>query len=109
MEAAQKREEEQRQKAKEAALAAEKAAKEAAEQEKKRKNECDGLIKQADDLKNEKKFKDALKKLKAARDMKIEEKMEAINALEEEVKKLKDENSFSKRFGTILSNLLDED
>ncbi len=109
MEAAQRREEEQRQKAKEAALAAEKAAKEAAELEKKRKAECEELIKQADDLKNEKKFKDALKKLKAARDMKIEEKMEAINLLEEEVKKLKDENSFGSKFGKMLSNLLDED
>ena len=85
------------------------AAKEAAELEKKRKAECEELIKQADDLKNEKKFKDALKKLKAARDMKIEEKMEAINLLEEEVKKLKDENSFGSKFGKMLSNLLDED
>ena len=109
MEAAQRREEEQRQKAKEAAIAAEKAAKEAAEAEKKRKAECDELIKQADELKKEKKFKDALKKLEKARSMNIEEKMEAITALVKEVKDLKDENSFSRRIGTILNNLLDEE
>lgn len=109
MEAAQKREEEQRQKAKEAALAAEKAAKEAAELEKKRKAECDELIKQAEILKDEKKFKDALKKLDKARSMKIEEKMGDITSLEKEVKNLKEENSLGRKIGSFLSNILEED
>ena len=59
----------QRQKAKEAALAEEKAKKEAAEMEKQRKVECDELIKEATDLKDEKKFKEALKRLEKAKKM----------------------------------------
>lgn len=109
MEIAQKREEEQRQKAKEAALAAEKAAKEAAEAEKKRKAECEKLIRQADELKEEKKYKDALKRLDMAKKMNIAEKSDAILTLEREVKKLKEENSIGAKFANILKGILDEE
>ena len=104
-----KQEELQRQKAKEAALAAEKAAKEAAEIEKKRKIECDELIKEAAELKDEKKFKDALKRLAKAREMQFPEKEEAIIALEKEVKKLKEENSIGNKFAAIFNKILEED
>ena len=108
-EEALKREEEQRQKAKEAALAAEKAAKEALEMEKKRKTECEELIKEAAELKNEKKFKDALKKLAKARAMQIEEKENDIAALEKEVKKAKEENGIGKKLSIFLGKILEED
>lgn len=109
MEAAKKREEEQRQKAKEAALAAEKAAKEAAEAEKRRKTECEELIKEAILLKEEKKYKDALKRLDKAKKMNIPEKEKDIITLEKEVKALKDENSIGTKFANILKGILDED
>lgn len=109
MEEVRRQEELQRQKAKEAALAEEKAKKEAAEAEKKRKAECDELIKEASDLKDEKKFKDALKRLDKAKKMNIPEKEETITALEKEVKKLKEENGFGKKIAGILGKILEED
>lgn len=109
MEEKRRQEELQRQKAKEAALAEEKAKKEAAETEKKRKAECDELIKEAADLKEEKKFKEALKRLDKARKMNIIEKEESINTLEQEVRRLKEENGFGKKIASILGKILEED
>ena len=109
MEEIRRQEEIQRQKAKEAALAEEKAKKEAAEIEKQRKVECDELIKEATDLKDEKKFKEALKRLEKAKKMNIAEKEEAITALEKAIKKLKEENSLSNKFASIFNKILDED
>ena len=109
MEETLRKEEEQRQKAKEAALAEEKARKEAAEAEKRRRAECDELIKEADTLKDEKKFKEALKRLAKARGMGIADKESDIAALEQEVKKLKEENGFGKKIAGFLGKILEEE
>ena len=77
--------------------------------EKQRKAECDELLKEATELKDEKKFKDALKRLDKAKKMNIAEKEEAIAALEKEVKKLKEENSLTNKFASIFNKILEED
>ena len=67
------------------------------------------MIQSAVKLKNEKKFKDGLKQLAKAKEMNIPEKAEAINALEEELKKLKEENSLINTWMKRFTNLIDED
>ena len=104
-----KLEELKRQKAKEAALAAEKEEKEKLEQERKRKSECEELIVEARDLKEEKKYKEALKVLEKARKMNIPEKEGAIGSLEMELKKLKEDNSLGTKFNRFLKTILDEE
>lgn len=124
MEAARAEEERKRQLEKEAIIAEQKAKKEAekaaaeaermaAETEKKRKAECEELIQEAVKLKNEGEFRNALKKLEKARRMKIADKSEAINSIEKEVQKLKNENSFwgnlSKKVSDVVEKVLNED
>lgn len=109
MEDIKKQEELKRQLVKEAAIEAEKIEKEKIEQEKKRKAECENLIAEAQRLKEEKKYKEALKVLDKARGMGIPEKEGAINSEEKEVKNLKDENSWGKKFNGFLKTLLDEE
>ena len=109
MEDIKKQEELKRQMVKEAAIEAEKIEKEKIEQEKKRKAECEDLIAEAQRLKEEKKYKEALKVLDKARGMGIPEKEGAINSEETEVKNLKDENSWGKKFNGFLKTLLDEE
>ena len=98
---------------KEAQKAAEEAKVAAAEAERKRKVECEELIQEAVRLKNNKEYKNALKKLDKARKMNIEGKEEAINAIGQEIQKEKSENSFwgniSKTFTRAIETVLDED
>lgn len=102
-------EELKRQEEKERIIAEKKALKEEEELKKRRKSECEDLIQSAVKLKNEKKFKDGLKQLAKAKEMNIPEKAEAINALEEELKKLKEENSLINTWMKRFTNLIDED
>lgn len=102
-------EELKRQEEKEKIMAAKKAAAEEEELKKRRKSECEDLIQAAVKLKNEKKYKDGLKQLAKAKGMNIPEKAEAINALEEELKKLKEENSLINTWMKRFTNLIDED
>lgn len=113
MMAAKEEEERKRQQEKEAILAQQKAEREAqkaaAEAEIKRKAECEELIQEAVRLKTEAKYNEALKKLKKAASINVAEKEEAIQALEKEVKELKDKNSLTGKFTNLLKTLLDED
>ena len=121
---AKEEEERKRQQEKEAIFAQQKAEKEsqkaaaeaqrvAEETERKRKTECEELIQEAARLKNAGEYNSAKKKLDKARKMKIAEKEEAITTLEQEVMKLKNENSFwgniSKRVTKAIETVLDED
>ena len=121
---AKEEEERKRQQEKEAIYAQQKAEKEAQkaaaeaqrvaeETERKRKTECEELIQEAARLKNAGEYSSAKKKLDKARKMKIAEKEEAITTLEQEVMKLKNENSFwgniSKRVTKAIETVLDED
>ena len=94
---------------KEAIFAEQKAKKEALEAEKKRKAECEELIQEAVQLKNEEKYGEAMKKLKRASAMNIPEKEEAINAIEQEVKELKEKNSITGKLAKFFTTILDED
>ena len=94
---------------KEAIYAKQKAEKEALEAEKKRKAECEDLIQEAVKLKNEEKYGEAMKKLKKASAMNIPEKEEAINAIEQEVKDLKEKNSITGKLANFFTKILDED
>jgi hypothetical protein len=98
-----------RQEEKEKIMAAKKAEKEEEELKKRKKSECEDLIQAAVKLKNEKKFKEGLKQLAKAKEMHIPEKEEAINALEEELKKLKEENSLLNTWMKKFTTLIDED
>lgn len=89
--------------------AAKKAEKEEEELKKRRKAECEALIQEAVNLKNDKKYKDGLKKLAKAKGMNIPEKEEAINALEKELKTLKEENSILNTWMKKFTTLIDED
>ena len=121
---AKEEEERKRQQEKEAIYAQQKAEKEAQkaaaeaqrvaeETERKRKTECEELIQEAARLKNAGEYSSAKKKLDKARKMKLAEKEEAITTLEQEVMKLKNENSFwgniSKRVTKAIETVLDED
>ena len=118
-EAAREEEERKRQQEKEAIMAKQKAEKEAqkaaeeaklaaVEAEKKRKAECEDLIQEAVRLKNNEKYGDALKKLKKASAMNIEEKEEAITTIKREIEELKNKNSLTSRIGNWLNTILDE-
>ena len=102
-----------RQEEKEAIIAKQKAEREAEkaaiEAERKRKAECEELIQEAVKLKTEEKYGDALKKLKKASDMNIPEKEEAIQAIEQEVKDLKEKNSITGKLANFFTKILDED
>ena len=98
---------------KEAKKAAEEAQRQAEEAERKRKAECEELIQEAIRLKNAGEYNSAKKKLDKARKMKIAEKEETISTIEQEVMRLKSENSFwgnfSKRVTKAIETVLDED
>ena len=98
---------------KEAQKAAEEAKIAAAEAERKRKVECEELIQEAVRLKNDKEYKNALKKLEKARKLNIEGKGEAISAIEKEIQKEKSENSFwgniGKRVNEMVGKVLEEE
>lgn len=100
-------------KEKEAQRIAEEERRAAEEAERKRKVECEELIQEAIRLKNIGKYNDAKKKLDKAHKMKIAGKEEVIHTLEEEVKRLKNENSFwgniSKKVTQTIEQILDED
>ena len=112
-EVAREEEERKRQQEKEAILAQQKAEKEAQklaeEEERKRKIECEELIQEAVRLKNNEKYGDALKKLKKAASMNIEEKQESIKIIKREIEDLKSKNSITNRFASWLNTMLDED
>ena len=98
---------------KEEKRAAAEAQKAAEETERKRKAECEELIQEAIRLKNNGEYNSAKKKLDKARKMRISGKEEAITALQEEVLRLKSENSFwgniSKRVTKTIETILDDD
>ena len=102
-------EEMKRREEKERIMAAKKAEKEEEEQKKRRKAECEELIQEAVKLKNDKKFKDAMKKLTKAKSMNIPEKEAAINELEKELKSLIEENGIINVFIKKLTKLIDEE
>ena len=117
--AAQEEEERKRQQEKEAILAKQKAEKEAQkaaeeaqkaaeEAEKKRKADCEELIQEAIRLKNNEKYSDALKKLKKALAMNIQEKATAIKTIKNEIEDLRSKNSLANRFGNWINTILDE-
>ena len=119
-EAAREEEERKRQQEKEAILAEKKAEKEAqkaaeeakiaaAEAEKRQKAECEILIQEAIKLKDEEKFGEALKKLKKASAMNIQDMEEAIRSIEKEVKELKEKNSLTGKLSRFFGSNLDED
>lgn len=101
-------EERKREEEKERIRAANQARKEEEELKKRKKADCEELIQQAVKLKNDKKYKEALKKLAKAKAMNIEEKEAAINDLEQELKALIDENGFInvwiKRFSSFIDD-----
>ena len=102
-------EEMKRQEEKERIIAEKKALKEEEELKKRKKAECEELIQEVVELKNEKKFKEGLKKLAKAKEMNIPEKEEAINELEKELKALKEQNNLFTTFMKKLGSLIDED
>ena len=122
--AAKEEEERKRQQEKEAILAkqkaereaqkaAEEAQRQAEEAERKKKADCEELIQEAIRLKNAGEYNSAKKKLDKARKMKITEKEETISTIEQEVVRLKSENSFwgnfSKKVTKAIETVLDED
>ena len=102
-------EEMKRQEEKERIIAEKKALKEEEEQKKRKKSECEDLIQEAVKLKNEKNYKEGLKKLAKAKAMNIPEKEEAINELEQELKTLKEQNNLFTTFMKKIGSLIDED
>ena len=94
---------------KEALKAAEEEEKRKAEEEKKRRIKCEELIQEAVQLKNNEKYGNALKKLKEALAMNIEEKESTIRTIKSEIEELKGKNSLASRFGKWLNDMLDED
>lgn len=102
-------EEMKRQEEKERIIAEKKALKEEEEQKKRKKSECEDLIQEAVKLKNEKNYKEGLKKLAKAKAMNIPEKEEAINELEKELKTLKEQNNLFTTFMKKIGSLIDED
>ena len=88
--------------------AAAKAAKEAEESEKQRKIVCDNLIKNAKELGEAGKYKNALSQLSKARELGIADKMNQIRELEKEIKKLKEEKSPIRRLTDLFGKILEE-
>ena len=92
---------------------AEEAQRQAEEAERKKKADCEELIQEAIRLKNAGEYNSAKKKLDKARKMKITEKEETISTIEQEVVRLKSENSFwgnfSKKVTKAIETVLDED
>lgn len=100
--------EDRKQREKEAAARAAAAAKEAEEAEKQRRTACDNLIKNARELKETGKYKNALSQLAKARELGIPETLNQIRELEKEVKKLKEENSPIRRLTDLFGKILEE-
>lgn len=75
------------------------------ERAQKRLDECNGYLEGARRLKSKKSYRDALDMIQRAREMKIEEKREEIDALEEAVRKEKKESGW---FGRFRDKLLTE-
>ena len=94
---------------KEALKAAEEEEKRKAEEEKRRKAECEELIQEAVRLRNNKDYKNALKKLEKARKMNIEGKEEAISSIEKDIQKEKSENSLWGNFLKKVNEILEEE
>ena len=85
------------------------AQKQAEENERKRKFECEELIQEAINLKNEERFSDALKKLKKAASFQIQEKQKNIQDIERSIKELKEKNSITGKLANFFTKILDED
>ena len=80
------------------------------ERQKKRSQECDGYLEEARRLKSKRSYKDALDMIQRAREMKIKEKREEIDALEEAVRKEKKESGWFGRFrDKILNEVWDDE
>ena len=97
-------EEEKKRQAEEAAAAAKKAE----EEEKLRKATCESLIRNAKELKEAGKYKNALSQLAKARDLGVAEALNQIRDLEKEIKSLKEANSPIKRLTDLFGRILEE-
>ncbi len=79
------------------------------ERQKKRKDECDSYIAEAKSLLKKNKFKEAMKRLEAAKEMNISDKEEEISSMEEKIRERKRKNSWFGRFTRELGGLMEED
>lgn len=77
------------------------------DEEKRRFTECANLIIKANSLKESKEYKKALAALEKAKEYNIIEKKTQIRELEEQIKELKDSNSWVSKLGKKFSNLSD--
>ena len=100
--------EDKRKREKEEAARAAAAAKKAEEEEKLRKATCENLIRNAKELKEAGKYKNALSQLAKARDLGVAEALNQIRDLEKEIKSLKEANSPIKRLTDLFGKILEE-
>ena len=100
--------EDKRKREKEEAARAAAAAKKAEEEEKLRKATCENLIRNAKELKEAGKYKNALSQLAKARDLGVAEALNQIRDLEKEIKSLKEANSPIKRLTDLFGRILEE-
>ncbi len=84
------------------------AAKKAEEEEKLRKATCESLIRNAKELKEAGKYKNALSQLAKARDLGVAEALNQIRDLEKEIKSLKEANNPIKRLTDLFGRILEE-
>ena len=100
--------EDKRKREKEEAARIAAAAKKAEEEEKLRKATCESLIRNAKELKEAGKYKNALSQLAKARDLGVAEALNQIRDLEKEIKSLKEANSPIKRLTDLFGRILEE-
>ena len=78
------------------------------EEEKLRKATCESLIRNAKELKEAGKYKNALSQLAKARDLGVAEALNQIRDLEKEIKSLKEANNPIKRLTDLFGRILEE-
>ena len=100
--------EDKRKREKEEAARIAAAAKKAEEEEKLRKATCESLIRNAKELKEAGKYKNALSQLAKARDLGVAEALNQIRDLEKEIKSLKEANNPIKRLTDLFGRILEE-
>jgi cell division protein FtsA len=100
--------EDKRKREKEEAARIAAAAKKAEEEEKLRKATCENLIRNAKELKEAGKYKNALSQLAKARDLGVAEALNQIRDLEKEIKSLKEANNPIKRLTDLFGRILEE-
>ena len=100
--------EDKRKREKEEAARIAAAAKKAEEEEKLRKATSESLIRNAKELKEAGKYKNALSQLAKARDLGVAEALNQIRDLEKEIKSLKEANNPIKRLTDLFGRILEE-